>query len=154
MTDNDITALIAEAREYADFGNGLNWQGKIRELADALESRPMTADRTAILDAYGPIVDAVVAVLRPIADVQAEVVSETPKKVEAIAKRAEQILDAESHNQVCSCLGHPEACVTYGDLTKFKLSHSDAGLWTRAVLTALREYMTPASPNSEEPTSG
>ena len=72
MSDIDIAALIAEAREYADFGNGLNWQGKIRELADALESRPLTADRTAILDAYGPIVDAVVAVLRPVADVQAE----------------------------------------------------------------------------------
>ena len=50
MTDNDITALIAEAREYVEFGNGLNWQGKIRELADALESRPLAADREGLRD--------------------------------------------------------------------------------------------------------
>lgn len=37
MTDN-IPALIAEARAFADRDNGLNWQGRIRELADALEA--------------------------------------------------------------------------------------------------------------------
>ena len=55
MTDIDITALIAEAREYVDFGNGLNWQGKIRELADALESRPLTADREAVETVVGRV---------------------------------------------------------------------------------------------------
>lgn len=37
MTDN-IPALIAEARAFADRNNGLNWPGRIRELADALEA--------------------------------------------------------------------------------------------------------------------
>ena len=102
MTDNDITALVAEAREYVEFGNGLNWQGKIRELADALESRPMTADRGAAIEIMAQALtgkqssqliddrrdellyvmrreaaiafDALVAsgALRPVADVQAE----------------------------------------------------------------------------------
>ena len=35
-TDNE--KLIKEARLFADRDNGLNWQGRIRELADALEA--------------------------------------------------------------------------------------------------------------------
>ena len=112
MTDNDITALIAEAREYADFGNGLNWQGKIRELADALESRPMTADREAAIEIMAQALtgkqspqliddrrdellhvmrreaaiafDALVAsgALRPVADAQAEALEEMAVEIE------------------------------------------------------------------------
>lgn len=33
----DLDELIAEAREFADRNNGLNWQGMVRDLADALE---------------------------------------------------------------------------------------------------------------------
>lgn len=36
MSDNE--KLIEEARAFADRDNGLNWQGRIRELADALEA--------------------------------------------------------------------------------------------------------------------
>lgn len=37
MSD-DVKSLIAEAREFADRNNGMNWQGMVRELADALEA--------------------------------------------------------------------------------------------------------------------
>ena len=35
---SDVKALVAEAREFADRNNGLNWQRMVRDLADALEA--------------------------------------------------------------------------------------------------------------------
>ena len=35
---SDAKALVAEAREFADRNNGMNWQGVVLRLADALEA--------------------------------------------------------------------------------------------------------------------
>lgn len=43
MTDN-IPALITKARAFADRNNGMDWQGRIRELADALEAEHQRAE--------------------------------------------------------------------------------------------------------------
>ncbi|SDH41110.1 hypothetical protein [Microbacterium sp. 77mftsu3.1] len=54
-----------------------------------------------------------------------------------VAERAEEILDAETHQDLCACVSYPQNCVTYG--TRRPWSHSDPGAWTRAVLAALVE---------------
>ena len=56
---------------------------------------------------------------------------------DAIATRAEEILDTETHQDVCACRTYPENCATYGQSIPW--SHTDAGRWTRAVLTAQAE---------------
>lgn len=41
----DVESLVTEARAFVDRENGLNWQGWIRELADALKKTIAERDR-------------------------------------------------------------------------------------------------------------
>ena len=48
---SDVKALVAEAREFADRNNGLNWQRMVRDLADALE----VTQQAPAVNADGPV---------------------------------------------------------------------------------------------------